>query len=59
MGVGRFVGSSLTLFDAVVDRVGFMSNECLFKAEYNDRSKKALAFSETAIAEAIVLHSSF
>jgi len=58
MGVGRLVGSSLTLFD-VVDRVGFMSNGCLFKSEYNDRSKKALAFSETAIAEAIVLQSSF
>ncbi len=26
-----------------------MSNECLFKAEYNDRSKKALAFFEIAI----------
>lgn len=27
---------------------------CLFKAEYNNRSKKALAFSETAIAETIL-----
>ena len=59
MGVGRFVGSSLTLFYAVVDRIGFINNGCLFKAEYNDRSKKALAFFKTAIAEAIVLHSSF
>ena len=59
MGVGRFVGSSPTLFNDVVDKVGFMSNGYLFKAEYIDRSKKALAFSATAIAEAIVLHSSF
>jgi len=50
MGVGRFVGSSLTLLDAVVDRVEFICNGSPFKAGYNDRSKKALAFSETAIA---------
>jgi len=47
------------LFDAAVDRIGFINNGCLFKAEYNDRSKKALAFFKIAIAEAIVLHSSF
>jgi len=39
--------------------VEFICNGFPFKARYNDRSKKALAFSETAIAEAIVLHSSF
>lgn len=45
MDVVRFVGSSLTLFDAVVDRVGFINNGFLFKVEYNVGSKKALAFS--------------
>ncbi|MCK5871106.1 MAG: hypothetical protein KAG45_10850 [Methyloprofundus sp.] len=58
--MNRFVGFSLTLLDTVVDRVeSGLYAMAPFKAGYNERSKKALAFSEIAIAEAIVLHASF